>query len=274
MRILILGAGYLGKKFHSYFTDSILSKNRINNTEDVVREIEAHKPDALINCIGKTGRPNIDWCEDNKVETIQSNVIVPILIEKACRKNNVKMVQIGTGCLYRGSNRFHESDSPNFYLGTYAHTKHLIQELLDTNILQLRIRMPIDGSHDDRNLLSKLIKYEQTINIENSITILPDLMVAVDKLLRKDANGVFNIVNPNPVTHKQIIDIYNLYSDKKKQFKEMSVKELDNMTKARRSNCTLSTVRLNGYGVYLPDTTESLHKCIKEYVNEESTAVL
>lgn len=274
MRILILGAGYLGKKFHSYFTDSILSKNRINNTEDVVREIEAHKPDVLINCIGKTGRPNIDWCEDNKVETIQSNVIVPILIEKACCKKNVKMVQIGTGCLYQGSNRFHEDDTPNFLLGTYAHSKHLSQQLLGINVLQLRVRMPIDGTRDERNLLSKLIKYDKTININNSITILPDLMVATRKLLFKDAHGVFNVVNPEPVTHKQIIDIYNLYSSSKKSFNEVSVLELDKMTKARRSNCTLSTVRLNGYGVYMPDTMESLHKCVKEYVNEESTAVL
>jgi dTDP-4-dehydrorhamnose reductase len=38
--------------------------------EDV---LDTHKPTVVINCAGKTGRPNIDWCESHKIETLRSN---------------------------------------------------------------------------------------------------------------------------------------------------------------------------------------------------------
>lgn len=274
MRILILGAGYLGKKFHSYFTDSILSKNRINNTEDVVREIEAHKPDALINCIGKTGRPNIDWCEENKIDTIYSNLMIPLYIQEACKIKKVKMVHMSTGCIYQGNKYFNEDDQPNFIAGVYAKSKYLAEQSLDYEVLQIRARMPIDGSHDSRNLLHKIINYQYTINCINSISVLSDFIEATKKLIEKDAVGIFNVVNSQPVSHNQIIEIYNKYAKDRKVIKEISLNEFNRIVKVCRSNCTLSTDRLNSYGVYMSDIIKKLNEYCEEYVNEESTAVL
>ena len=71
---LIFGNGYLGNRLGAYLKDSVVSSARINSLEDVEREIEKYNPDNIINCSGKTGRPNIDWCESNKAETHHSNV--------------------------------------------------------------------------------------------------------------------------------------------------------------------------------------------------------
>ena len=34
----------------------------------------------VINCAGKTGRPNVDWCEDHRPETVMSNVVGTITL--------------------------------------------------------------------------------------------------------------------------------------------------------------------------------------------------
>jgi dTDP-4-dehydrorhamnose reductase len=37
------------------------------------------KPDVVINAAGKTGKPNVDWCEDHKEETLRSNDTGPLV---------------------------------------------------------------------------------------------------------------------------------------------------------------------------------------------------
>ena len=41
----------------------------------MLKDLEDFKPTHVLNCAGVTGRPNVDWCEDNKEATIRSNVI-------------------------------------------------------------------------------------------------------------------------------------------------------------------------------------------------------
>lgn len=49
-----------GKTFH-------LAESRTYNRESVLAEIEKYKPTHILNAAGVTGRPNVDWCEDHKV---------------------------------------------------------------------------------------------------------------------------------------------------------------------------------------------------------------
>lgn len=49
-----------GKTFH-------LAESRTYNRESVLAEVEKYKPTHILNAAGVTGRPNVDWCEDNKV---------------------------------------------------------------------------------------------------------------------------------------------------------------------------------------------------------------
>ena len=35
----------------------------------------SYKPTHVLNSAGVTGRPNVDWCEDHKQETIRANVV-------------------------------------------------------------------------------------------------------------------------------------------------------------------------------------------------------
>ena len=114
--VLVIGNGYLGNKVAEYF-DCYLLEDKIHTQSEVDFCIKAWKPKFVINCAGKTGRPNIDWCEVHKEETFFGNVILPTYIQSACHKFGAKMVHVGSGCIYQGDyydgNGFPEDAAPN-----------------------------------------------------------------------------------------------------------------------------------------------------------------
>lgn len=104
MKVFTLGAGFVAD--HLPYP---VIKKRLPLAADWIDSIlGAYEPDVLINCIGKTGRPNVDWCESNKEDTMNANVTIPLLLADYCKNNNVHLIQIGSGCIYFG-------ESPNFH---------------------------------------------------------------------------------------------------------------------------------------------------------------
>ena len=71
---------------------------RMGNQAEVCQLLDHLKPTHVINCAGKTGRPNVDWCESHKLETIESNVTGTLLVAKACHDRNVHLTVLATGC--------------------------------------------------------------------------------------------------------------------------------------------------------------------------------
>jgi dTDP-4-dehydrorhamnose reductase len=279
IKILIFGKGYLGHKYHEYFNGSILSDKHINTKEDVIEVIEIHKPDIVINCIGITGRPNIDWCESHKEQTIFGNVIVPFLIYDAISEynsnnNKIRMVHLSSGCIYEGDNDgkgFSEDDEPNFKGSFYSKTKALAEKVLqDFDVLILRIRMPIDSKPDERNLITKLLGYDKIVNVPNSVTIVDDLLKATEKLIENEEVGIFNITNPGLEYHDTLLKTYNEYSKTKKKYEVINLDELSYHIKAGRSNCILSTEKLKNSGVVLNKIEDSLKQIVKEYTKYEA----
>ena len=116
MNIITIGNGFVADHLpYKKITEKLLSWRQ----DEMCIALGAEKPDVLINCIGKTGRPNIDWCEDHKSETYTSNVIIPLLIAEWCEENSVHLINVGSGCIYFGHSpnagniRTFEKVSPN-----------------------------------------------------------------------------------------------------------------------------------------------------------------
>lgn len=269
VKYLILGNGYIGNKFNEYLEDTIICKERINSIRDVLNQINVYDPDIIINCIGKTGRPNVDWCELNKEETFFSNVTIPMLIAEACKYTDKYMVHIGSGCIYEGNNGgdgYYEDDEPNFRGSFYSRTKIYSEQILKdyNNILIIRIRMPIDNKPSPRNLIDKLINYKQVINVPNSITYIPDLMKIAKELMDKKERGIFNVVNEGPITHKQILELYKDIVDQKFKMPEFIPIEKLN-TLAQRSNCILNIRKLKETGIKVRSSLNAVESCMKGY---------
>lgn len=271
VKYLIFGNGFLGNRFANYLGDDVvLIKSKIETIEDIEACILEFEPEIVINAIGRTGRPNIDWCESNKERTFESNVTIPTYLAECCENNGVRLVHLGSGCIYE-SNRcsnigFSENDSPNFKGSWYSKTKIFAEDILNEykNVLQLRIRMPIDSVPSPRNLIDKLVGYKQVINAPNSVTVIPDLLAVAKILMDNNEKGIFNVVNKGTIKHEQILTMYKNIVDPNFTMPEFISPEKLN-TIAGRSNCILYPTRLEGMCINMPYVLESVENCLHEY---------
>lgn len=256
--IVILGKGYIGQQLQEFLTELDYSVSSVDH-----RALNYHDPITLskyimnndismvINCSGFTGRPNVDEAEHKKELCWTLNVESPVTIAKVCNQLDVKLIHISSGCIYSGyTKEFDELDVPNFGLfdtsSFYSKTKHAFETLTKNNDLKiLRIRMPLCFDVDNpRNFLSKVLKYPNLIDYKNSKTFIPDLCGFIDTLINTDISwigqDIYNIVNPHPLTTKELIKIWNNSKDigNKVYPNWVSIEDLDII--APRSNCVLN----------------------------------
>lgn len=119
---------YAGKEVHT-------TTVRMQNREAVIAELEKVKPTHVLNCAGSTGRPNVDWCEDNKEDTVRNNVVGTLNLTDCCFLKNIHITVFATGCIYAyddahpiGGQGFLETDKANFNGSFYSETKAHVEE--------------------------------------------------------------------------------------------------------------------------------------------------
>ena len=297
MKVFTLGRGFVAD--HLPYP---IIKKRLPLADDWIDSIlSAYEPDVLINCIGKTGRPNVDWCESNKEDTMNANVTLPLLLADYCQRNKVHLIQIGSGCIYFGeSPNFHHvqgdgSPMPDVGHNThswvmtlparkiedgwketdfanpqsfYSKTKYSCDLMLGQlpYVTTLRIRMPVSDKDVPRNLINKLRGYKQVIDIPNSMTFMSDLTRCIDWAVQTRPGGIFHVANPEPLTAARIMREFQKYVPSH-SFEYITERQLDAMTTAKRSNCILNTDKLRLAGFKMTDSEEALTTCMAKYVD-------
>jgi len=231
-----------------------LADSRIDNREAVAKELDEVKPTHVLMSAGITGRPNIDWCETHKPETIRTNVIGTLNVADLCHIRNIHCTVYATGCIFKydeahqlGSGvGFDEDSSPNFADSFYSETKGYMEQLLKcySNCLILRVRMPISDDLIHRNFVTKIVKYERVVNIPNSMTVLTEMLPASLAMVNKGLTGVYNFTNPGVISHNEVLDLYKKYIDPSYTYKNFSVEEQAKVIVAGRSNNELDTTKL------------------------------
>lgn len=88
---------------------------RMHEQQQVRDLLDQYQPTHVINCAGKTGRPNVDWCESNKLETMESNGLGTHLLTYECNKRDIHCTVLATGCMTL-TNRPHIDFRPDTYL--------------------------------------------------------------------------------------------------------------------------------------------------------------
>lgn len=277
MPTVIFGAkGYLGAQFAALYPDAILPPVDIADQEGVRRVCEELQPDVIINCAGKTGTPNVDWCEEHKEETLRSNVTGPLVLIDECLKRGTYLVHISSGCIYegdKGGKGFTEDDAPNFGGSFYSRTKAWADQMLAEfparpdgagGALILRLRMPFDGTTAERNLIMKLRRYARVLDERNSLTYLPDFLEAARVLIEKRKTGIYNVVNPGALSPKEIMEKYKKIVDPSHAFEPMPLQELGTVTRAGRSNCLLSTAKLAREGIKLQPVRMAVEAALRQ----------
>ena len=87
---LIIGkTGYLGNQIYLELIKQNKKvnyiDNRLHDINGIKTQLFLYKPNFVINAAGLTGSPNIDWCDDNKELTIETNVTYQLTLCHICR---------------------------------------------------------------------------------------------------------------------------------------------------------------------------------------------
>src|SRR5690606_16148720 len=121
--------------------------------------------------------------------------------------------------------------------------KTLIENFSDCiPILIPRLRFPISRASNQRNLINKIVGYSTVVETLNSVTIVEDFLYALHLLIQQEVEGIVHIVNPGPITHRRILEMYKEIVDPTftmPRFVSVEEFEKSGLTKDRRSNCIL-----------------------------------
>lgn len=276
--VLVFGGktGWIGQKLVQILKEQghnpICAVSRLEQREAVVREIASCKPDFIINSAGIIGRPNVDWCETHKQETIRTNVLGTVNLADIAYEMNIHLTNISTGCIYEydathqmySGNGFTEEDEPNFDGSFYSRTKILMEKLIlqYPNVLNLRVKMPI-STDLEHGFVAKIIKYKKLINVPNSLCILDDLLPIAIEMTVKGYKGNYNFVNPGTLSHNEVMELYKEVIDPTVTYENFSLAEQNAILKARRANAELSAAKLIRAFPGVPHVKDSLRRILK-----------
>ncbi len=135
--------------------------------------------------------------------------------------------------------------------------------------------MPIDGRPGPRNLITKLAGYSQVIDVENSVTIVDDLVVVVRGLIERRAIGVFHATNPGTMRHADLLRMYREIVDPSHHFTLIREEELVSRGLAThaRSNCILASPRLASLGIAMRPIDVALRETLLQYAKHRAHRV-
>jgi len=281
--ILLLGSsGYIGSEFVKQLTINelpfITLSYRFFNKKDLHDVTKENNIQYIINCAAFVGKPNIEACETQKNKTIEGNIILPIRVKDFCEELGIAYCHISTGCLYNGDSKkqkgFTEEDEPNFtfeqnncgfYTGTKALTEKIVKEYEKSYIW--RIRLPFEESNNERNYISKILKYDTLIKEKNSLSNKSEFVNAcIRSLIKELPFGIYNITNTGAISAIEVLEKIKktIMPNKKADFLSMDefYKKISSMP---RSNCVTDNSKLLSFGIKMKDVDQSVDECLKNW---------
>jgi 3,5-epimerase/4-reductase len=291
MHVLVYGTkGWIGQQFTELLDKEgvkwTAGTARVDDDVAVSAELEKVAPTHAVSFIGRTHGSigdkkftTIDYLEqpDKLIENMRDNLLAPITLAKQCADKKVHFAYLGTGCIFEyddahplgKSPGFQESDLPNFTGSSYSTVKgitdRLMHQLFDTTALNVRIRMPITGSPNPRNFITKITTYEKICSMPNSMTVLPTLLPGMLKLMEMETVGTVNLTNPGCISHNEILQLYKDIVDPAFEWKNFSVEEQAKILASARSNNLLETDRLKELLPDTPDIYAAVKLALEDY---------
>ena len=270
MKVLIYGSkGWIGNQIIQVFIKQninyVIGSVRVDNKEDLEKEILNIKPTHIISTIGRTHGmiddkiyTTIDYLEQKGkiLDNVRDNLFGPLVLGILSKKHNIHLTYLGTGCIFKydddhpfakEENGFNEESKPNFFDSSYSIVKGFTDELMhmfSDTVLNVRIRMPITSCDSGRNFIKKITSYEKICSIPNSMTVLDELIPIMIDMAKNNVTGTINLTNPGLISHNEILDMYKEIIDPNFTYKNFSIEEQSKILAAGRSNNYLDTSKL------------------------------
>lgn len=241
------------------------SEFRVDDTKNIEEELVRLNTTHMLCLVGRTHGmiedkeyTTIDYLEQpGKIyENVRDNLYAPVFLSLLAKKYNKHLTYLGTGCIFNYDNNhvfgeekngFVESDTPNFFGSSYSVVKGFtdrLMHMMESNVLNLRIRMPITSDMSPRNFITKILNYKKICSIPNSMTVLPELIPVMIEMMKNNELGTMNLTNPGLISHNEILQMYKEIVDPNFTWENFSMEEQDMILASKRSNNFLSTERL------------------------------
>lgn len=295
MKFLVYGKnGWIGGKVFKYLEDNgynvVYGKERVDNINDLEDEILTNDPTHVISLIGRThGTYNdktyttIDYLEQpgRLVENVRDNLFGPMVLGFLAKKHNFHFTYLGTGCIYTYDeshpyeeevNGFTEYSKPNFFGSSYSTVKGFTDQLMqffDTNVLVLKIRMPITDEFNGRNFITKITNYEKVCSIKNSMSVLDELIPLMIDIIKKNVTGPLNFTNPGLISHNEILEMYKEIVNPEFEWKNFTIEEQNAILDSGRSNNFLDTSRLESLCPEVKNIKVSVREALMRMVQRQ-----
>jgi nucleoside-diphosphate-sugar epimerase len=295
MKVLVYGKGWIGSQVIDLLEQQnhevVIGSVRANDKAAVEGELLKVKPTHVMSFIGRThgsidGRAytTIDYLEQKgKVyENVRDNLFGPMVLGMLCNKHDIHLTYLGTGCIFEfddvhpyGSEErgFTEEDRPNFFGSSYSVVKGFTDELMhlfESNVLNVRIRMPITADKSGRNFITKITTYEKICSVPNSMTVLPELLPIMIDMAENKRCGTINLTNPGLITHNEILEMYREIVDPEFEWKNFTIEEQAEILAAGRSNNFLDTTSLEEAYPNVKHIKESVRDVLEQMKNNQN----
>ncbi len=289
MIILLGGNGYVGGAYREYLQRSgldFISPGRREldcaNVDQLTDFLRNNAAEFLINAAGYTGKPNVDACEENKADCLLGNALLPGIVGKACAAAEIPWGHVSSGCLYGGRRSdgagFTEEDPPNFSFrqnncSFYSGCKALGEEVLENapRCYIWRLRIPFDEKDGARNYLTKLMRYEKLLDVENSLSHLGEFVHATLQCWQKKLSfGTYNMTNPGSVTTREVVKLIRESGIKQWEpsYFESEADFMKIAAKTPRSSCVLNSAKIIEAGISLTPVKDAIRDSLKNWQPE------
>ena len=307
MILLLGGTGYVGQAFARHLRRleipalEVSAKLLLTGGKGVLQaKLREIRPAFLINAAGFTGKPNVDVCEKMKAETLEGNLVLPLMLGEICAAEGIPWGHVSSGCIYQGQRGvgtegealgFREEEEPNFDFyhppcSFYSGSKALAERLLaDFPSLYIwRMRVPFDEMDSSRNYLSKLMRYPRLLDVRNSLSHRGDFVSACwESYARGLPYGVYNLTNHGSVTTREVVRMIEEEGRRRvlhgevdssqpmnKRFHFFASEEefMRNVAQAPRSSCVLDTEKARRDQLPLRDVRVALAEALQHWTWE------
>ena len=278
MKVLVFGGhGWIGKQVCELLQKCGINHEVSNARGDSIKEVTDNilesSPTHILCAIGRThgdGFNSIDYLEQpgKLTENLRDNLVGPVQLAIIAAQYDIHFTYLGTGCIYDRPDpceyQYTEEDNPDFFGSSYSIVKGYTDMLLKnfSNVLSLRIRMPITDTNHPRNFITKLVGYKKICSEYNSVTVLPVMLPIMIDMMKRRITGTYNFTNPGYISHDDILAMYTNIVNPDHSWENVCTEQHNTVLKAKRSNNTLSTQKLEALYPGVPDIHAAVKTCL------------
>lgn len=208
MRIYILGgSGMIGTAFIKHFSATHTVYAPASTTVDICNipvlneSIGNFQPDVVINLAALC---DMEACEANPARALQLHAHGSANAALVSDRVGATYVYLSSACVFDGESESYDTLSPTRPISTYGKTKLIGENAARSIIKHIVLRTEWcfgGGRHDDKKFVGKIYKQidagAKSISAVNdkfgSLSYLPDLALALEKLLERGDFGTFHV---------------------------------------------------------------------------------